>query len=116
MRAVHVNLRRKREWKQVKVGHKEEESSLNRSELAVFVLALRDTIDKVHAVLLRQLGPSAVKGCEKKWIGEGGKAMLSGAPHADCLLEVIKKFQKGRTAGTVRREGKPLRRKKDNMK
>ena len=33
----------------------------------------------------------------KRWVGEGGKATLIGAPDTDILLEVIEKFRK-RTA------------------
>ena len=37
----------------------------------------------------------------KRWVGEGGKATLVGAPDADILLEVIEELQKGTTTGTA---------------
>ena len=37
----------------------------------------------------------------KRWVGEGGKATLVGAPDADILLEAIEELQKGTTAGAA---------------
>jgi len=37
----------------------------------------------------------------KKWVGEGGKATLVGAPDADILLEAIEELRKRRSAGTA---------------
>jgi len=34
----------------------------------------------------------------KRWVGEGGKATLVGAPDADILLEAIEELRKGTTA------------------
>jgi len=44
MGAGYDNLRRKKEKQQCKVGRGEEGSSANQPELAVFLLALRDTL------------------------------------------------------------------------
>ena len=41
----------------------------------------------------------------KRWVGEGGKATLVGAPDADTLLEAIEELQK-RTAGAATFLGK----------
>jgi len=37
----------------------------------------------------------------KRWVGEGGKATLVGAPDADILLEAIEELRTGATAGTA---------------
>jgi len=37
----------------------------------------------------------------KRWVGEGGKATLVGAPDADILLEAIEELQKRTTAGAA---------------
>jgi len=37
----------------------------------------------------------------KRWVGEGGKATLVGAPDADILLEAIEELRKRRTAGAA---------------
>jgi len=37
----------------------------------------------------------------KRWVGEGGKATLVGAPDADILWEAIEKLRKRTTAGTA---------------
>ena len=36
-----------------------------------------------------------------RWVGEGGKATLVGAPDADILLEAIEDLQKRTTAGAA---------------
>jgi len=41
--------------------------------------------------------PKAVK----RWVGEGGKVTLVGAPDADILLEAIKELRKRRTVGAA---------------
>jgi len=37
----------------------------------------------------------------KRWSGDGGKAMLVGAPDADILLEAIEELRKRTTAGAA---------------
>ena len=37
----------------------------------------------------------------KRWVGEGGKATLVGAPDADILLEAIEELRKRTTAGAA---------------
>ena len=39
----------------------------------------------------------------KRWVGEGGKATLVGAPDADILLEAITELRKTTTAGAATR-------------
>jgi len=43
---------------------------------------------------------SAAESC-KRWVGEGGKATLVGAPDADILLEAIEELRKRTTAGAA---------------
>ena len=64
MEAWYVNLRKQGKKQQRKVGHEEEGSSLNRPELAAFVLALRGTpVTNPMLYFVRQ--PSAAKSCKK---------------------------------------------------
>ena len=44
MGAGYLNLQGEKKWQQRKVGREQEGSSLNRPELAAFVLALRGTL------------------------------------------------------------------------
>ena len=37
----------------------------------------------------------------KRWVGEGGKATLVGAPDADILLEAIEELRKRTTVGAA---------------
>ena len=37
----------------------------------------------------------------KRWVGEGGKATLVGAPDADILMEAIEELRKRTTAGAA---------------
>jgi len=37
----------------------------------------------------------------KRWVGEGGKTTLIGAPFADILLEEIEEFHKRTSAGAA---------------
>ena len=77
------------------MGREEEGSSLNRPELAAFVLALRGT--PVTNPMLYLCDNQVVK----RWVGEGGKATLVGAPDADILLEAIEELRKRTTAGAA---------------
>jgi len=79
--AGYVNLRKQREKQQRKVGHEEEGSSSNRPELAAFVLALRST--PVTKPMLYLCDNQALLKAVKRWVGEGGKVTLVGAPDAD---------------------------------
>ena len=97
MGAGYVNLRKKRKRQQRKVGLKEEGSSSNRLELAAFVLAFCGT--SVTKPVLYLCDNQALLKAVKRWVGEGGKATLVGAPHADILLEAIEELRKITTAG-----------------
>jgi len=99
MGAGYVNLRKQRKWQQRKVGREEEGSSSNRLELAAFVLALRGT--PVTKLMLYLCDNQALLKVVKRWVGEGVKATLVGAPDADILLEAIEELRKRTTAGAV---------------
>jgi len=58
----------------------------------------RHPCDKTHAVFVRQPSPAEPV---KRWVGEGGKATLVGAPDADILLEASEELRKRTTAGTA---------------
>jgi len=77
----------------------EEGSSSNRPELAAFVLALRGT--PVTTPMLYLCDNQALLKAVKRWVGEGGKATLVGAPHADISLEAIEELRKRTTAGAA---------------
>jgi len=81
------------------VGREEEGSSSNRLELATFVWALCGT--PVTKPMLYLCDNQALLKAVKRWVGEGGKATLVGAPDADILLEAIKELCKRTTAGTA---------------
>jgi len=86
MGAGYVNLRKQQ---QRKVGREKEGSSSNRPELAVFVMALRGT--PVTKPMQYLCDNQALLKAVKRWVGEGGRATLVGAPDAD-LLEAIKEL------------------------
>ena len=86
MGAEYVNLKGKTKRQQRTMGCEEEGSSSNRPELAAFVLALRGT--PVEAPMLYLCDNQALLKAVKKWVGEGGKATLVGAPEADILQEL----------------------------
>jgi len=90
MRARYVNLQKQRERQQRKVGREEEGSSLNQQELAAFVLALCGT--PVTNPKLNLCDNQVLLKAVKRWVGEGGKVMLVGAPDADILLEAIEEL------------------------
>ena len=99
MGAGYVNLRKKRKKQQRKVGREEEGSSSNRPELAAFVLTLRGT--PVTNPMLYLCDNQALLKAVKRWVGEGGKATLVGAPYEDILLDAIEKLRKRTTAGAA---------------
>ena len=97
MGAGYVNLRKQRERQQRKVGREEEGSSSNRPELAAFVLALRST--PVTNPMLYLFDNQALLKAVKIWVGEGGSAMLVGAPDAVILLKQSKSSEKEQQQG-----------------
>ena len=96
MGAGYVNLRKQQ---QRKVGREKEGSSSYRPELAAFVLALRGT--PMTKPVLYLCDNQALLKAVKRWVGEGGKATLVGAPDADILLEAIEEVWKRKTAGAA---------------
>ena len=58
----------------------------------------RHPCDNPHAVFVRH---QALLRAVKRWVGEGGKATLVGAPDADILLEAIEELRKRTTAGAA---------------
>jgi len=99
MGARYVNLWKQRKRQQRKVGREEEGSSSNRPELAAFVLALRGT--PVTSPMLYLCDNQALLKAVKRWVGEGGKATLVGAPDADILLGAIEELRERTTAGAA---------------
>jgi len=85
-----VNLRKQRKRQQRKVGREEEGPSLNRPELAAFVLALRGT--PVTSPMLYLCDNQALLKAVKRWVGEDGKTTLVGAPDADISLKAIREL------------------------
>jgi len=81
------------------VRREEEGSSFNRPELAAFVLALRGT--PVTKPMLYLHDNQALLQAVKRWVGEGGKAVLVGAPDEDILLEAVEELRKRTTAGAA---------------
>ena len=74
------------------MGREEEGSCSNRPDLAALVLALHDT--PVTTPMLYLYDNQVLLKAVKRWVGEGGKATLVGAPDADILLEAIKELRK----------------------
>jgi len=101
MGAGYNNLRRNKKKQQCKVGREEECSSSNRPELAVFLLRLplRDTL--IEETLLYLCDNQSLLKAVNRWIGEGGKATLVGAPDADILAAAIVILRKRIAAGTA---------------
>ena len=91
MEAGYVNLRKQRKRQQRKVGREEEGSISNRLELAAFVLALRGT--PMTKPMLYLCDNQALLKAVKRWVGEGGKATLVGAPDADIVLGAIEEVR-----------------------
>jgi len=84
---------------QCKVRREDEGSSSNRPELATFLLALRDTL--IEEPLLYLCDNQSSLKAVNRWIGEGGKATLVGAPDADILAAAIEILRKRSAAGTA---------------
>jgi len=99
MGAGYKNLRRKKKKQQCKVGREEEGSSSNRPELAAFLLALRDT--PIEEPLLYLCDSQSLLYAVNRWIGEGGKATLVGAPDLDILEAAIEIPRKRIAVGTA---------------
>jgi len=99
MGAGYVNLRKQRKRQQRKVGREEEGSSSNPPELAAFVLALCG--NPVTKPMVYLCDNQALLKAVKRWVGEGGKATLVGAPDANILLEAIEELRKRKTAGAA---------------
>ena len=92
MGAAYNDLRRKRKRQQCKVGREEEGSCSNQPKLAAFLLALRDM--PIEEPLLYLCDNQSLLKAVSKWIGEGGKATLVGAPEVDILaasIEILRK-------------------------
>jgi len=81
------------------VGREEEGSSSNRPELATFLLALRDTL--IEEPLLHLCDNQSLLKAVNRWINEGGKATLVGAPDADILAATIEILRKKIAEGTT---------------
>ena len=79
-----MNLFKQRKRQQRKLGHEEKGSSSNCPELAAFVLALRGT--PVIKSMLYLCDNQALLKAVNRWVGEGGKATLVGAPDADKAI------------------------------
>jgi len=101
MGAGYNNLRRRKKKQQCKVGREEEGSSSNRPELAAFLLVLRDTLIEEPLVYVCDIQSLFKLKVVNRWIGEGGKATLVGAPDADILAAAIEILRKRIAAGTA---------------
>ena len=97
--AAYHNLRRKKKQQQCKVGREEEGSSSNQPELAALLLALRDTL--IEEPLLYLCDNQSLLKAVNRWIGEGGKATLVGAPDTDILAAAIEVLRKRIAPGTA---------------
>ena len=74
------------------MGRDEEGSSSNQPELAAFLLALRDTL--IEEPLLYLCDKQSFMKAVNRWVGEGGKATLVGAPDVDILAAAIEILRK----------------------
>jgi len=81
------------------VGREKEASSSNQPEFAAFLLALRDTL--IEEPLLYLCDNRSLLKAVNRWIGEGGKATLVGAPDVDILAAAIEILRERIAAGTV---------------
>ena len=97
--AGYNNLRRRRKKQKCKVGQEKEGSSSNWPQLSAFLLALRDTL--IEEPMLYVCDNQSLLEAVNRWIGEGGKATLVGAPDADILLAAIEILRKRIAAGTA---------------
>jgi len=80
-------------------GTRRGRTQLEPLELAAFVLVLCGT--PVTTPMLYLCDNQALLKAVKRWVGEGGKATLVGAPDADILLEAIEELRKRTTAGAA---------------
>ena len=55
----------------------------------------------IHQQLTHLCDNQALLKAVKRWVGEGGKSTLVGAPDADILLEAIEELRKRTTAGAA---------------
>jgi len=97
--AGYNNLRRRKKRQKCKVGQEKEGSSSNRPQLSAFSLALCDTL--IEEPMLHVCDNQSLLEAVNRWIGEGGKATLVGAPDADILLAAIEILRKRIAAGTA---------------
>jgi len=94
--AGYNNLRRKKKKQQCK---EEKGSSSNQPASAAFFLALRDT--PIEEPLLYLCDTQSLLKAVNRWIVEGGKAALVGAPDADILAAAIEILQMRIAVGTT---------------
>jgi len=99
MGAGYNNLRRKKKRQQCKVGREEEGSSSFWPELAAFFMVLRDTL--IEEPLLYLCDNQSLLKAVDRWICQGEKATLVGAPDADILAAAIEILRKRIAAGTA---------------
>ena len=71
----------------------------NQPELAAFFLALRDTL--IQEPLLYLCDNQSLLKAVNRWIGEGAKATLVGAPDTDILAADIEILRKKIAAGRL---------------
>jgi len=95
--AGYNNLSRKKKKQQCKVGREEEGPSSNWPELAAFLLALRDTL--IEEPMLYLCDNQSLLTAVNRWIGEGEKATLVGAPDMDILTPAIEYYERGLQQG-----------------
>ena len=74
------------------MGCEEEGSSSNQPELAAFLLVLWDTL--IEEPLLYLCNNQSLLKAANKWIGEGGKATVVGAPDADILAAAMRYYER----------------------
>jgi len=99
MGAGYMNLQKIRERQLWKVGREEDGSSLNRPELAAFVMALHGT--PVTNPMLYLCDNQTLLKAVKRWVGEGGKDALVGLPDTYILLKSIEELRKRTTEGAA---------------
>jgi len=81
------------------VGREVEGSSLNQPELAAILPALCDML--IEKPLLYLCDDQSLMKAINRWIGEGGKATLVGAPETDILAAAIEMLRQRIAAGTA---------------
>jgi ribonuclease HI len=80
-------FREEGEGKCARVGREEEDMSSNRPELGGVVLGLQSAALSEDTLLL--CDNETVFCVIRKWVGQGGKAMLATSPDVDILLEIV---------------------------